>query len=109
MARQATLDTRKLIFLLGNFPGEGFALPEGAGEFLLFKLRFERAVTLGFFRLQLHRANLPLDLAYNVIEPQKILLRPLEFFFSDDFSALVFARARGFFDQTAPVLRLGVD
>ena len=109
MFRQSILDAGELCSCRAISCMKASRCKKSEGEILFFELGFQRTITLGLFRLQFHRANLPLDLAHDVIYAQKILLGALEFLFGDDFAAFIFARAGGFFDQGAPVLRFGID
>ena len=106
---QAIFDAGELAFLPRDFLIESFALQKSEREIFFFELGFDRAVSLGFSRLQFHSADLPLDLADDIIHPEKILLGALEFFLSDELAALVLARAGSFFDQAAPLFRLRVN
>ena len=75
----------------------------------LAEFRFDDLVGLRFFRLPAREAELTLDLAEHVIDAREIFLDPLELALAHLAPALEQRQARGFLDQRAQLVRLGLD
>src|SRR4029453_6006904 len=109
MFGEAVLHIGQLRLRAGNLLAQDMLLNRRIEQIFLLQLRLERAITFGLLSLQLHGTDLPFDLKDVFWYAQEVLLSPLQFSLGHKLAALVFTRAGRFFDESPPVIGLGVD